>query len=167
MKQGHLTATRIIAAKIYSVLPQNLKSEVNLQDLQEAAMLHDYGKVLIPKEILYKESSLTPKEKEIMNLHAEFSYELLKQKGVRESVLKLIKYHHQTPNGAGYPIAGKDFEYTISLQILNAADKYSALTENRSYHRAYSKSEALEIIKKDVESNILSKEVFDSLKKVV
>ena len=56
-------------------------------------MLHDYGKVLIPKEILNKKGALTPEEKQIMELHSEFGYELLKQQGVKEEVLNLIKYH--------------------------------------------------------------------------
>lgn len=165
MTIGHLTATRIIAAKIYSLLPSELKQLINLVDLQQAAMLHDIGKVLIPKEILYKKGALSPKEKEIMNLHAEFSYELLKQKGVKESVLKLIKYHHQKPDGKGYPEAGADFEYSISLQVLNAADKYSALTEKRAYHTACTKKEALEIISKDVDEGYISREVFEALSK--
>ena len=165
MNFGHLTATRIIAAKIYSLLPKHLKITVNLVDLQQAAMLHDFGKILIPKEILYKQGALTEREKEIMNLHAEFSYELLKQRGIKESVLKLIKYHHQRPDGKGYPKIDSDFEYTVSSQILCAADKYSALTEQRAYHKACTKSEALAIISKDVTSGAISQEVFDALKK--
>ena len=167
MANGHLTATRILAAKIYSALPQELKAEVNLPNLQEAAMLHDYGKVLIPKEILDKKGTLTSEEKKIMELHTEFGYELLKQQGVKEDVLNLIKYHHQRPDGSGYPAINKDFEFNLSVQILEAADMYSALTEERAYHRAYSKDEALEIIYKEVECSVISQEVFDALKKSV
>lgn len=163
----HHTATRVIAAKIYSALPENMKSEVNLPDLQQAAMLHDYGKVLIPKEILNKEGALTPEEKKIMELHSEFGYELLKQQGVNEHVLNLIKYHHQKPDGSGYPVADNSFEYSISAQILEAADMYSALTEERTYHKACTKNEALNIIYKEVESKTISQEVFDALKKSV
>lgn len=167
MAQKHHTATRIIAAQIYSALPKELKSEINLPELQQAAMLHDYGKVLIPKEILNKKGGLTPEEKKIMELHSEFGYELLKQQGVKENVLKLIKYHHQKPDGSGYPAANQDFKYDLSIQILEAADKYSALTEDRPYHKACTKNETLEIIYKDVESGIISQEVFDALKKSV
>ena len=165
MKNGHLTATRILAAKIYSALPAELKEDVSLPDLQQAAMLHDYGKVLIPKEILNKKGVLTPEEKQIMELHSEFGYELLKQQGVKEEVLKLIKYHHQKPDGSGYSPADNDFEYNLSLEILTAADKYSALTEDRCYHKACTKEEALDIIYKDVEDGVISQEVFDALKK--
>ena len=167
MTQQHLTAARIITAQIYSALPKELKSEVNLPDLQQAAMLHDYGKVLIPKEILNKKCALTPEERKIMELHSEFGYELLKQQGVKNNVLNLVKYHHQKPDGSGYPAVNLDFEYNLSVQILEAADKYSALTEDRPYHKACTKNEALDIIHKDVESGTISQEVFDALKKGV
>ena len=165
MTKGHLTNTRILAAKIYSGLPSKMKSEVNLSNLQQAAMLHDYGKVLIPKEILNKKGVLTPDEKKIMELHSEFGYELLKQQGVNEEVLKLIKYHHQKPDGSGYPSVNQDFEYGIASQILEAADMYSALTEDRAYHKACTKEEALAIIYHEVEKGVICQEVFDALKK--
>ena len=167
MKQGHLTATRILAAKIYSQLPADIKSQVNLSNVQQAAMLHDYGKVLIPKEILNKKGSLTPEEKKIMELHSEFGYELLKQQGIKEEVLNLIKYHHQKPDGSGYPKIDDNFEYNYESQILEAADIYSALIEDRAYHKAFSKEEALNIVQKEVESGTISQEVFIALKKSV
>ena len=54
LKNGHLMDTRVTAAKMYSALPQEMKAQVNLMDLQQAAMLHDYGKALIPEKILNK-----------------------------------------------------------------------------------------------------------------
>ena len=65
LKRGHLLDTRIIVAKMYSYLPKELKQAVIMSDLQDAAMLHDYGKVLIPQKILNKEGELTPEEKRI------------------------------------------------------------------------------------------------------
>lgn len=165
LQKGHLADTRVVAAKIYSALPANLKKEVNLPNIQQAAMLHDYGKVLIPKEILDKKGSLTQKEREIIELHSEFGYELLKDRGLNEEVLSLIKYHHQKPDGSGYPAIDKDYINSLSSQILMVADKFSALTENRSYHKACENKEALQIIQKDVENGTISQEVFDALKK--
>lgn len=165
LKSGHLKNSRVLAAKILSGLPPEMKNQVDSSVLQQAAMFHDYGKVLIPKNILNKETSLNEKEKDIMQLHPTFSYELLKKQGVNEEVLNLIKYHHQTPDGQGYPAFDNNVEYGIPLQILRAADEYAALTENRSYKPAMSKAEALEIIYQDVENGYISQEVFDSLKK--
>lgn len=167
LKRGHLMNTRITIAKMYSALPPDLKSQVNMQDLQQAAMLHDIGKVLIPKEILNKPGALNQEEKEIMNLHPELGASLLKQMGAKSEVVNLVKYHHQNSKGTGYPRADGDYSYSTAAQMLTAADKYSALTEARPYHNPYSKQEALEIIQKDVDSGILSEEVYNALKKSV
>ena len=167
LKKGHLQDTRVISAQIYSSLPNEMKKEVNLPHLQEAAMLHDYGKVLIPDSVLNKQGKLNEAEREIMNLHSELGYELLKDKGLSENTLNLIKYHHQNPNGNGYPVINNEFEYGIDAQILATADKYAALTEKRSYKDAMNKEQALAIIHEDIEKGLISQEVFDALAKAV
>ena len=167
LKQGHLMDTRVISAKIYSALPPELKEDVNIIDLQQAAMLHDYGKVLIPEKILNKKGQLSETEREIMQLHSDFGYELLKQQGINENILNMVKYHHQTPQGNGYPSLSNNFEYGISSQILAAADKYSALREQRPYKDAMSREEALNIIKEDVKTGLISEEVYQALEKSV
>ena len=167
LKTGHLMDTRVTAAKIYSSLPQELKQQVNLMNLQQAAMLHDYGKVLIPEKILNKKGTLTPQEKQIMDLHPELGYELLKPQGVNEHVLNLIKYHHQNPLKTGYPSVPNDYQHEISSEILTAADKYTALREQRSYKNAMTKEDALKLLKRDVSDGILSEEVYNALEKNV
>ena len=159
--------TRVVAAQIYSSLPAELKKEVSLPHLQEAAMLHDYGKVLIPENILNKAGKLDSNEREIMELHSELGYELLKDKGLSEKTLNLIKYHHQNLHGNGYPAKKNNFEYGIDAQILSTADKYTALREQRSYKSPMAKYEALEIIAKDVNNGNISQEVYTALIKSV
>lgn len=163
LKKGHLKETRVVSAKIYSNLPKELKSEINLPTLQEAAMFHDYGKALIPEKILNKTTELNEAEQRVMHLHPELGYELLKDTGLDKRTLGLIKYHHQTADGAGYPVIGKDFEYGLDLEILNTADKYSALREERSYKPALSHQEALTEIRKDVDKGLVSEEVYRAL----
>ena len=167
LKKGHMKDTRVVAAQIYSSLPAELKKEVSLPNLQEAAMLHDYGKVLIPNSILNKAGRLDADEREIMELHSELGYELLKNKGLSEKTLNLIKYHHQNLNRNGYPIAKKDFEYGIDAQILSTADKYTALREKRSYKNPLGKYEAFEIIAKDVNDGRISQDVYTAMIKGV
>ena len=88
----------------------------------------------------------------------------MKQQGVNEEVLQLVKYHHQKPDGSGYPAIDDGFQYGISSQIIAAADKFSALTENRCYRKSCDREEAFEIIHQDVESGLISEEVFEALK---
>ena len=167
LHDGHLKDTRIIAAKIYSNLPPELKTEVNLKQLQEAAMLHDYGKILIPDKILNKKGELNNEEKAIMNLHSELGYELLKNKNIDENTLSLIKYHHQNPVKSGYPAVTSDYEHSVGAQILSAADEYTALREKRSYKDELSKEEALAVIRENAEKGEISPVIYSALAKSV
>ena len=98
-----------------------------------------------------------------MNLHPELGYELLKNKGLSPKVLNLIKYHHQTHDKKGYPSISNDFDYSLELQILSLADKYSALREKRSYKNPLAKYEALEIIAKEVSNGNIDQEIYTAL----
>ena len=167
LKSGHMKDTRVIVAKMHSSLPNELKQEVNLQDLQNAAMCHDVGKSLIPEKILNKKGKLTSEEKEIMDLHSELGYEILKGSGLNKNTLEIIKYHHQTLDGAGYPKVDAKYECPKSVQILNVADKYSDLTEERAYKKAFSREDALNIISEDVKNGKIASDVFEVLNKVV
>lgn len=167
LKLGHLNDTRVVAAKIYSSLPEELKKNSNLAHIQEAAMLHDFGKVLIPNSILSKAGKLNPEELSIMKLHSELSYELLKNKGLSDDTLNLIKYHHQNLNGNGYPAKNDGYKYGIENEIISVADKYSALREKRSYKNPLGKYEALEIIAKEVNKGNISQNVYTALLKSV
>ena len=130
-------------------------------------MLHDYGKVLIPNNVLNKTVKLYGKEQKIMELHSELGYELLKNKNLDERTLNLIKYHHQNRLGTGYPVKSKNFDYGLESEILNVADKYSALREKRCYKNPLAKYEALEIIAKDVNKGYISQDVYTALLKSV
>ena len=130
-------------------------------------MFHDYGKVLIPAEILNKKGKLNEQERAIMELHPELGYELLKNKGFDERTLNLIKDHHQNLHGNGYPKPDGDFEYNLETQILSTADKYTALREKRSYKNPMSKYEALEILAKEVNLGNISQNVYNALVKAV
>ncbi len=166
LKTGHMKDVRVNVAKIYSSLPPELKLQVNPVDLQQAAMLHDYGKILIPDEILNKPGALTPEERQIVEQHSELGYELLKTQGIKPEVLTLIKYHHKTANGGGYPKSATSSGSDIGVQVLRAADIYSALTENRSYKNAMSRDDALAIMKKDAELGNMPEEVYQALCKM-
>ena len=159
----HGTDTKNIAAGIINNLPFSLKEKVNEKSVVEAAYLHDIGKVLIPQEILYKEGKLSPKETNIMHLHSELGYQLLRTTDIDTATLNLIRYHHQNQLKNGYPAAGNDFNADLNQQIVSVADKYSALREERSYKDRMSKEQALTIIYRDVEDGKLHPFIFKAL----
>ena len=161
LQLGHCKDTQEVAINIAKNLPYALKQQANLQDLREGAMLHDYGKVLIPSEILNKNGVLTDEEHKIMDLHSELGYQLLKNSGLSDSVLNLIRHHHNNVD------ASHSFVPDINLQILNLADKYSALTESRVYKDAYSPEKALTIIYSDVKKGDIHPFLFNALVKSI
>jgi len=161
LKENHCRNVVQNAQNIASNLPASLKYKVNIKDLKEAALFHDFGKVLIPKNILNKTSSLTDEERNIMNLHSELGYQLLKTTGMSNEVLALVRYHHENQ------LAVKEFVPDINLQILNLADKYSALTEPRVYKKEYTPKQALTILYKEVKEGKIQPLIFQALVKSV
>jgi len=161
LKNNHMKVTQDICLRIAENLPPALKANVNYRDLKEAAILHDFGKVLIPSEILNKNGALTPDEYKIMKLHSELGYQVLKNSGVNDNVLNLIRNHHNNLD------AKNKFVYDVDLQILNLADKYSALTEKRVYKPALTPQQALTILASEVKDGKVHPMVFNSLVKAV
>ncbi|MBQ8459028.1 HD domain-containing protein [bacterium] len=153
LKSNHCADTQEIASNIVKYLLPALKQQINIKDLKEGALLHDFGKVLIPPEILNKNGTLTPEEHKIMDLHSELGYQLLKNSGVNEEVLKLVRYHHGNYNGVP----------DLNLQILSLADKYSALTEKRVYKEAFTPQKALAILYKEVQNGEIHPFIFNAL----
>jgi len=163
LAQNHLPQTKTTALGIVNNLPQDFKSAVNMQALQEASVLHDIGKVLIPDNIINKTGSLTPEESNIMQKHSILGYELLKTQNLSKETLYLIKNHHQNAQKTGYPVADDAFVSDINLQIISVADMYSALREKRSYKPEYTKNQALAIIHKEMNQGKIHPYVFKAL----
>ena len=161
--KNHLPKTKNAAIGIANKLPKEFKSEVDFQALQKASVLHDYGKVLIPEKILNKEGKLTPQEREIMQKHSVLGYEMLKNTDLDQETLHLIRNHHQNAQKSGYPAADDNFVADINLQILSAADVYSALREKRSYKTEMTKNQALAIMHNDVKQGKMHPYVFKAL----
>ncbi len=147
----HLTTTTAYALQIANRLGL---SAVDKKDLEMACVFHDFGKILIPEEIINKPNSLTKEEKEIIDLHAQLGYELLSSTGLNERVLNLVKNHHM-PQGQNADILG---------QILSVADIYSALREERSYKQELEEEDALYILNQKAINGEVSTEVVDALK---
>ena len=161
--ENHATDTKNITKGIVENLPYSIQTKIDLKAIQDASYLHDLGKVLIPSEILNKPAKLDEREQKIMQTHSEVSYELLKNSGLNNKTLSLIRHHHQNAKHTGYPWVNKDFNADINLQILSIADKYSALTENRIYKAPLTPKEALTIIYQDVKEGKLHPIVFKAL----
>lgn len=122
-------------------------NEKEIHDVGIAGLLHDVGKLMIPRDILNKPSRLTEDEFEIMKKHARYGYNMLQKKeGFNESILLGVLQHHEKLNGGGYPDGLKDPDIHLYARIIAIADIYDSLVTRRSYKQKISKRDSIEII---------------------
>lgn len=120
--------------------------EKRLKYLTMGALLHDLGKLNVPKEILNKPGSLKDDEFVIMKQHPLMGVEMLKNTPLLPSVLATVKDHHERWNGKGYPYGLIGNNIHMDAQIVAVTDVYEALTANRPYRKGLPPYHALEMI---------------------
>ena len=119
-------------------------SQEELYFLKIGGYIHDIGKIAIPDVILLKPSKLTDKEYEIMKLHVELGYEIIKGEDIPDESINVLLYHQEKYNGTGYPFSKKGKEIPLLARIYTIADSFEAMTSRRIYKRSKSVKEALE-----------------------
>lgn len=124
-------------------------SQEELDNLERGAMLHDIGKIGISDSILRKKGKLTPEEYLMIKLHPKIGAEIIRSIHFLKDVVPIVLHHHERWNGKGYPSGLKGEEIPLAARIVSIGDAYQALASDRPYRRAYSKKDALEIIKKE------------------
>jgi len=111
------------------------------------AILHDIGKIFIPKEILNKPGKLDRIEMHTIKEHPDKGYKFLKKKHkLPAESYKGILMHHERWNGSGYPKEHSYSEITKKARIIAVADVYDALISDRPYRKGLLPSEAVEYI---------------------
>jgi putative nucleotidyltransferase with HDIG domain len=114
-----------------------------------AGLLHDVGKITLAPTILHKRGALTRRERRTMQQHSLRGAAILKQMGAPLVVVQGAKYHHERWDGTGYPYDIGQQQIPLVARVLAVADVYTALTCDRPYHRALSKSQAQEEIERN------------------
>ncbi len=108
------------------------------------AMLHDVGKVAIPKEIINKPGPLDPDEWDIVKTHTTEGQRMLDQVGgLMRNIGLIVRAHHERWDGTGYPDGLRGEEIPIEARIVSACDTWSAMTTTRSYRIAMSREAAM------------------------
>ncbi|PEJ57364.1 hypothetical protein CN692_13195 [Bacillus sp. AFS002410] len=139
---------------LYS-LAIGIKLELNTSELDLlglGALLHDVGKIAVPKKVLNKPDRLTEEEYELIKQHTFAGYELLRDTiNLHPIVAQCAIQHHERINGSGYPkgISGKDIH--LFSKIIAVADFYDAVTSNRVYRQAMLPSEGLNLLNSGID----------------
>jgi diguanylate cyclase (GGDEF)-like protein len=125
-------------------LPENI-----LNDLLLFARFHDLGKVGVPDDILFKPGKLTPEEVEEIRKHSEIGHRIAKSVPDLAPVADWILKHHEWWNGQGYPLGLAGEDIPLPARILAIADAFDAMTSDRPYRKAMSRSEAVEELRRN------------------
>jgi putative nucleotidyltransferase with HDIG domain len=110
-----------------------------------AALLHDVGKIAVPKEIINKPGALDDGEWAIIRTHTVEGQRMLERiGGLMSDVGEIVRASHERWDGTGYPDGLAGEEIPFEARIVAACDAFNAMTTNRSYRRAMPERAALE-----------------------
>ncbi|MEA2422642.1 MAG: hypothetical protein QOF55_1741 [Thermoleophilaceae bacterium] len=118
--------------------------ERQLRNVEFGALLHDVGKIAIPKEILHKSGKLSRDEWLVMETHTIEGQRMLDRVGgVLGEVGQIVRSSHERWSGEGYPdgLAGPDIP--VESTIVSVCDAFNAMTTNRSYRPAMAIDDAI------------------------
>lgn len=116
------------------------------REIRIAGLLHDLGKLSVPKEILEKSAKLTPRDYSIIRAHTFHTYRILEQISGFEHICPWAAYHHERLDGSGYPFHVKGKDYSLGSRIVSVADVFAAITEERPYRKGMSIDKVLKVL---------------------
>ncbi|MDH4390720.1 MAG: response regulator [Aquabacterium sp.] len=121
------------------------------EQLQEAAPLHDIGRVGVPEGVLAKRGPLTPLERQQLEHHTVAGQQLLHDDAVPLLCLaaEIAWSHHERWDGTGYPQAARGTEIPLSGRIVAVADAFESLTSLRLFTRPWAIERAMAVIGAD------------------
>ncbi|HEX4670546.1 MAG TPA: HD domain-containing phosphohydrolase [Solirubrobacterales bacterium] len=107
------------------------------RNVEFAALLHDVGKIAVPKEIINKAGPLDPEEWQVMYRHTIEGEEMLNRVGgVLSEIGRIVRSSHEHYDGSGYPDGLAGEEIPVEARIVTCCDAFSAMTTTRSYRKA-------------------------------
>lgn len=153
--------TLLIHSEAYA-LPRD-----EMLDVGTGAILHDFGKIFVPQEILNKSGKLNEAEIETLKRHPEDGYVFLETKTVLSPVaLSIVRLHHERCDGSGYPLGLGATEIPRSAQITGIADVYCTLTNDNHGNKTMPPHIAVQLMRNQMK-NLFSPALLDTLEKLV
>jgi len=122
-------------------------SDVDVQAVRTAALLHDVGNMAVPEHILSKADALTPEEFERVKIHPRVGAEILGKVPFAGPVSDLVLCHHERWDGAGYPAGLRGEAIPIGARILAIADCFSTLQIDRPYRPGRTQEQAIAVLR--------------------
>ena len=122
--------------------------EGEVRVVQQAALLHDVGKVAIPDEILRKPGPLDEGEREVMRRHPELGERVVSSVPGLAHLAPVVRADHERWDGKGYPDGLSGEEIPLASRIVFACDAWDAMNSDRPYRRAMDTEGKIEELKR-------------------
>jgi len=117
-----------------------------LETVRLGGLLHDLGKIGVPDAVLLKPGSLTTEERRVMARHPVLGHQLLQPLPAFQEVALVLRWHHEAPDGSGYPDGLRGAAIPLPVQVVALVDAFDALTTARPYREALSSERALRFL---------------------
>jgi len=153
--------TLLLHSEVYTL------SRDEMLDVGTGAILHDFGKIFVPQDILNKSGKLTDAEVAVLKRHPEEGYAYLQQKTTLSPVsLAIIRLHHERCNGSGYPLGLEARDIPRSAQVAGVADVYCILTTDKNGNRTMPPHIAVQLMRNEMK-DAFSPVLLNALEKIV
>ena len=160
---GHQDRVAQIAAAIAIQLHLE-SSEVDAIEL--AARIHDLGKLSVPSEILTRPGRLSDAEMQVVRVHSQAGFDLLKKVDFPEHVAEMVLQHHERLDGSGYPNGLVGEQIAMGSRIIAVADVVESMASRRPYRAALGLDVALDEVKRG-SGSIYDADVVEACMRVV
>ncbi|MBQ9485957.1 MAG: HD domain-containing protein [Clostridia bacterium] len=136
MKDAYTNGHSARVAKYTAMFAKRMgKSDEEVEQVYNIALLHDIGKISIPDNILNKPGRLDDAEFKIMKSHSSRGYEILKNIDIAPGIALGAGFHHEKYDGTGYPSGLKGEQIPEVAQIIAVADAFDAMYSTRPYRK--------------------------------
>jgi len=143
--EGHSERVADLAVKMAMRVGLDEKSQMLVR---RAALVHDIGKLRLPRTILDRTGELTDAETRAIQSHTVLGAEMLLSIPAFREVMPLVQQHHELLDGSGYPKGLQAEKISPAVRILTVADVYDALVSDRPYREGLSPEGALGILRR-------------------
>lgn len=134
-------------AEIANALAERLRfSEHDRSLLLQASLLHDIGEFAMGRDYIAADRNLNETERYDLHRHPVIGEQEAAKRGLSKGVQLIIRWHHESWNGSGYPDALCKDDIPIASRVLRVADAYAAMTADRPYRGALSDTQARRVL---------------------
>lgn len=120
---------------------------VDVHRIAIGGFLHDLGKIAVPESILCKRTALDEDERDIMRTHPDVGARLLASHPLASLAQDAVRFHHERPDGTGYPHGLRGDEIPRDARIVAICEAFDTMTSARPYRKAIPIAAALTVIR--------------------